>query len=137
MNIEELVNRYFEGETSCQEEQELRRFFSQESIPEHLQLYRPLFACIEQEAKKSQFKSNKKILPLHRKLFYTLSGVAAGILLLIYIGNIQGKWQINPENYVIIDGKQYTDNALIREQALAAFCDIRTSEEEVFDLLFE
>ena len=27
MNIEELLNKYFEGETTCEEERELRRFF--------------------------------------------------------------------------------------------------------------
>ena len=44
MKIEELIDRYFEGQTSCDEERELRRFFTQENIPESLQVYRPLFA---------------------------------------------------------------------------------------------
>ena len=33
MKIEELIDRYFEGQTSCDEERELRRFFTQENIP--------------------------------------------------------------------------------------------------------
>ena len=40
MNIEELLNKYFEGETTCEEERELRRFFTRGIIPEHLQMYR-------------------------------------------------------------------------------------------------
>ena len=36
MNIEELLNRYFEGETSAAEEQELRRFFASGDVPAHL-----------------------------------------------------------------------------------------------------
>ena len=27
MNIEELLNKYFDGDTTCEEERELRRFF--------------------------------------------------------------------------------------------------------------
>ena len=49
MKIEELIDRYFEGQTSCDEERELRRFFTQENIPESLQVYRPLFAWIRKQ----------------------------------------------------------------------------------------
>ena len=51
MKIEELIDRYFEGQTSCEEERELRSFFTQENVPESLQVYRPLFVCLDQEAK--------------------------------------------------------------------------------------
>ena len=44
MKIDELLDKYFEGETSCEEERELRRFFTEGEVPEHLQTYRPLFA---------------------------------------------------------------------------------------------
>ena len=33
MKIEELIDRYFEGQTSCEEERELRSFFTQENVP--------------------------------------------------------------------------------------------------------
>ena len=39
MKIDELLDKYFEGETSCEEERELRRFFTEEEVPEHLQTY--------------------------------------------------------------------------------------------------
>lgn len=29
MKIDELLDKYFEGETSCEEERELRRFFTE------------------------------------------------------------------------------------------------------------
>ena len=66
-----------------------------------------------------------------------MSGVAAGILLLIGIAGTKQYLHVTPENYVIIDGKQYTDDNLVREQALAAFRDMRTTEDEVLDLMFE
>ena len=57
MNIEELLNKYFEGETSCEEERELRHFFTQGIVPEHLKEYSPLFAFLEKE---NRIASRKK-----------------------------------------------------------------------------
>lgn len=138
MKIEELIDHYFEGQTSCEEERELRRYFTSENIPEHLQMYRPLFACLEQEAKAFRTETTPvKVASYRRRFLYMVSGVAAGILLLIGIAGTQHYLHPTPENYAIIDGKQYTDADLVREQALAAFRDMRTTEDEVFDLMFE
>ena len=41
--IEQLVDRYFEGETTLEEEQILRSFFRQEHVPSTLQAYQDLF----------------------------------------------------------------------------------------------
>ena len=54
MNIEELLNKYFEGETTCEEERELRRFFTRGIVPEHLQMYRPMFAFLTEENRQSK-----------------------------------------------------------------------------------
>ena len=43
--IEQLLERYWEGETTLQEEDILRTFFSQPEIPAELQKYQPLFTC--------------------------------------------------------------------------------------------
>ena len=42
--IEELLERYFEGETSAAEEKQIRAFFASGEVPEHLAAYAPLFA---------------------------------------------------------------------------------------------
>ena len=41
--IEQLIDCYFEGETTLEEEQILRKFFAQEELPEHLRQWQPLF----------------------------------------------------------------------------------------------
>ena len=43
--IEQLLERYWEGETTLQEESILRTFFSQPDIPENLRKFQPLFVC--------------------------------------------------------------------------------------------
>jgi len=47
--IEQLLERYWEAETSLEEETILRTFFSQRDIPENLQKYQPLFDCEQQK----------------------------------------------------------------------------------------
>lgn len=46
--IEQLIDRYFEGESTFEEEQILRKFFGQEDLPEHLRQWQPLF-CAERD----------------------------------------------------------------------------------------
>lgn len=41
--VEKLLDRYFEGETSLVEEQQLRDFFQKETVPPHLAPYATLF----------------------------------------------------------------------------------------------
>ena len=47
--IEQLLERYWEAETSLQEETILRTFFSQQDIPENLRKYQHLFDCEQQK----------------------------------------------------------------------------------------
>lgn len=49
--IEQLLEEYFNGETTVEEEKILRTFFCQESIPEHLLQYRDLFIYEQSEPK--------------------------------------------------------------------------------------
>ena len=124
-DIETLLNKYFEGETTCEEERRLRRFFAEGLVPEHLEVYRPVFAFFEAEQKE---------LP---EISGIGNAVAAALLLLLGISGIYRHISPAPANYVIIDGKEYTDVHLIREQAMVAFRDVSLSEEEVFATLFD
>ena len=47
--IEQLMERYWQGETTLWEEDILRAFFSQPDIPEHLRKYQPLFVLEKEE----------------------------------------------------------------------------------------
>ncbi|WP_294629348.1 hypothetical protein [uncultured Bacteroides sp.] len=125
-NIEELLNKYFEGETTCEEERQLRRFFAKGFVPEHLEVYRPMFAFF-----------GKKRKPLRYYLTYSLGTVAATFLLAIGVSGVYRHLSPAVSSYVIIDGQQYTDAVLVREQAKAAFHDVSFSEEDVFVTLFE
>ncbi len=139
MKIDELLDKYFEGGTSCEEEREIRRFFAQEEVPGHLEMYRPLFAYLAQEIKAGQ-ETSRKIVPPERKkhirLFRTLGSIAAGVLLLAGIAQIVSV-SYSPENYVIIDGKRYTDERLVQAKALEALQNAGFTDEDLSNLLFQ
>lgn len=144
MKIDELLNKYFEGETSCEEERELRRFFTEEEVPEEMQMYRPMFAYLDKEVKEHQSllpkAENKKVKTgriTPRRLYYTIGSIAAGLLILVGVANLYQQIAVTPTDYVVINGKRYTDANIIREQALSAFQDVSMSQEEVLDLMFE
>jgi len=54
MEIDDLLNRYFEGETTVAEENALRNFFRSEEVPERLAGYKPFFAYFDEEIRKAQ-----------------------------------------------------------------------------------
>lgn len=142
MKIDELLSKYFEGETSREEEREIRRFFAQEEVPGHLEVYRPLFAYLAQEIKAGK-EANRNILSPEKKkdtrphrLFYVLGGIAAGLLLLVGIAKIFPVSD-SPENYVIIDGKRYTDERLVQAKALEALQNASFTDEDLNNLLFQ
>lgn len=58
------------------------------------------------------------------------------MLIVLGIAGLNRHFSTSTGNYVIIDGKCYTDTRLVREQAMVAFRDVSISEEEVFATLF-
>ena len=143
MKIDDLLEKYFEGETTCEEERQLRHFFATDYVPEHLAIYRPLFACIDREAEAA--KNNKPAestihadVPKHtarplRRLYYFATGIAAALLLCIGVGKLLLPANETASNYVIIDGKYYDDPRLVQAKALEALDNVSFTDDELKD----
>lgn len=99
MEIERLLERFYEGETTLEEEKLLRDFFRGNDVPGHLQEHRALFGYYAEEKEVAlasgdfDAKLNDRLkaageepavsyLHPHRRRMMFLSGIAAGILLL-------------------------------------------------------
>jgi hypothetical protein len=80
--IKELLEKYFEGETTVAEEKELARYFAGPVAPE-LEMYRSYFGFFAQE---KEVSLPVKQLQQVRKLQYTFISAAAAILVLLGIG---------------------------------------------------
>jgi hypothetical protein len=79
--IEQLLEKYFEGETTIAEEIQLKQYFSSEKVVAHLEHYKPLFGYLTTE-KEEKFTPS---LSLKTKKRFTVAriGIAASLLFLI------------------------------------------------------
>lgn len=85
--VEELLNRYFEGETSIEEERWLKGYFrSTPTLPPHLEPYRSLFGYFESESLVTSSHVSSGSAWLGNRKFWLLaaSSVAAACLLFFF-----------------------------------------------------
>ncbi len=135
MKIEELIDKYFEGETSCEEERRLGRFFAGNGVPPHLERYRPLFAHLGHEARAHGKRPARRRTATARILFLA-ADIAACLLLAFGIGRMVTHTPATPESFVVINGVRHTDPALVERKAREAMQDVILSPEELQGLMF-
>lgn len=158
--IENLLDKYMDGATSNEEEATLRKYFEEHAndIPEEWESYRALFSYIgfeqmnlsqilkekkiekedilEDEEKNIPKKEEKKEEASHsRWLKYLSTSVAAAAIIAFLIVGIQKIAQPQPECYAVIDGKVYTDQEFVHNEALDALEDVSADSEDPFSAL--
>jgi len=121
--IEELVERFFDGQTSNEEERELYDFFSSENVPEHLFPYRQVFAYFETGIKEEvnyQTPERKNIQSFRKKKITIWASIAASILILISFGiyHFTREKEFNPYegSYIIRNGIKITDPKIVNPE---------------------
>ncbi|MDR3142688.1 MAG: hypothetical protein LBU37_13330 [Tannerellaceae bacterium] len=148
MNIDELLDKYFEGETSKEEERQLRAFFASGKAPQRLAVYKPMFACFDEEIRKEREmrkereereiwemrekrekrEKSKPAIGWRRRV--VLCGTAAACLALA-LGITQfffppGPCLLCSGNYVVVNGRCYTDIQKVKELAFDALQEVAT-----------
>ena len=156
--IQDLLDKYMDGATSNEEEATLRKYFEEHAndIPEEWESYRALFCYIgfeqmnlsrnlkekeekeiekEDIEKKEEERISKKEASRSRWLKYFGTSVAAAAIIAFLIVGIQKIAQPQPECYAVIDGKVYTDQEFVHNEALDALEDVSADSEDPFSAL--
>lgn len=143
--IQNLLDKYMDGATSNEEEATLRKYFEEHGndIPEEWESYRALFSYIgfeqmnlSQILKEEEEKEiDKKEASRSRWLKYFGTSVAAAAIIAFLIVGIQKIAQPQPECYAVIDGKVYTDQEFVHNEALNALEDVSADSEDPFSAL--
>ncbi|MDR2056848.1 MAG: hypothetical protein LBP83_00910 [Dysgonamonadaceae bacterium] len=132
VEIETLIEKYFEGLTTLKEEEYLRAYFQKETVPAEWEAYKAMFRffALEIEAGKTKPLPEKK----GRKVYLRWAGVAAAVCLLVYAGvKITFKdYQMQETSCAYINGKAYTNLELIRLEALKTLESLSRNNESVF-----
>ena len=81
-NIEQLIEKYENGETTLKEEQQLKNYFSQETVAPHLEMYKPMFAYF----KVNQEEQFTKTLPLKTKRNFNYKWLSVAAVAVLMIG---------------------------------------------------
>ena len=96
IEIESILEKYFDGSTSIEQEKQLTNYFSSNNVAQHLQQYKPMFKYFELE---KQATFNKEIhLKTNKKIAWF--SIAASIVLLVGIATFfyQNNKYASPED---------------------------------------
>nr|WP_294780341.1 hypothetical protein [uncultured Flavobacterium sp.] len=85
--IENILEKYFEGETTIAEEKELKDYFSSPNVAQHLEQYKPMFGYFSQ-AKEQKSTHEIPLLPKPREKKQNVAwlSIAASAVVLLGIG---------------------------------------------------
>ncbi|QDW18666.1 hypothetical protein [Flavobacterium sp. KBS0721] len=81
--IEDILEKYFQGETSIAEEKELKDYFSSPNVAQHLEQYKPMFGYFSQVKEQ---KSTQTIPLKTKKQNVAWLSIAASVVVLLGVG---------------------------------------------------
>jgi len=136
-NIKILIEKYFEGLTSLDEEQKLRDYFQQENVPQEWEMYKSLFQYFNSER-----EANNVIARTTNRFSFLLRwgsiAAAACLLLFISLRLFLNTGRTLPEtSQAYIDGIKYTDIELIRIEALKSLENLSEGSEDAYSSQIE
>lgn len=81
-DIEKLLAKYNDGETTLEEEELLKHYFTQNMVPPHLEMYKPLFGYFLTQ-KEEQFTKGIHLKP---KSFFNYKWIAVVAVAVVMLG---------------------------------------------------
>jgi hypothetical protein len=142
-DIRKLIDKYYSGKTSLEEEEWLRKSLSYEEIKHDENHIKQIFDAFEEEKTETTPMSAKTFSPLkdksqrftlyHKKWIYITSGIAA--CLLIVFGTFFYQYKQKNTAYVMIDGVRINDEKLAIEYVNNQFSEISSKIDKSLEPL--
>lgn len=136
-NIERLLDKYLDGETTCSEEAQLHRYFAETpdgDIPSDWRCYKALFAY--QDSEKAEKVETATIVKHHpsariiRLGWWSAAAASVALVVALAIGSNDRN-----SNVAYIDGKKTHNAELIQEHAEQALTAVSLSDDELFSAI--
>jgi len=142
-NIYHLLDNYFEGKTSAEEEKMIRHYFAQQNLPDDLKEYAPLFHFLENESealtvlKEIRHESDPSIRQRRSlRIYWTIASIAAILLIAVVLLTQPDKQSITQNgNYVWVDGRRMTDSITVRKYAELSLEKVKPENSIIDDQL--
>ncbi|WP_314664565.1 hypothetical protein [Prevotella aurantiaca] len=141
-DINKLVQKYFDGETTANEEQQLRCFFAQDPllVPNELKPLCALFRWENQERGKDDTilsepvpetttTQQRKRLP---NWFVAAVSAAAAVVITMLVMQQKGS---QTSDYAFVNGERITNKEVVQREAEAALNMVSTNGDEDFNAL--
>ena len=117
---DKLIEKYYEGFTSVEEERQLKAFLAQTGLPERFKAEQAIFGYFETKQSKPLFNL--------RSYIRWVGAIAA--MFIIGFG-IQTFTMYTSSDYAYVDGVKITNKSKIKTQALASLSNVAADNNEV------
>lgn len=137
--INGLLEKYFEGETSLQEEELIKDYFRNGNIDKQHEVYAPMFGYFASERKnnptiiKTQTVKPVKKQTVRTKLYYIVTGAVACALVLIGINRLNDAVSVNNGVVAYINGEKVVAQDIVSSQALLSIQEMISVDNEILD----
>ena len=123
--MNELLEKYFRGETTLVEEAELKKYFASQDVNIEHEIYRALFVVFDQEKNETAKAPLKKVMVNQNKVkqlwirTFSYSGIAAALILALWIQRPKQN-----EDYAVIHGRRIDSPEYAQQYAEKKMNDI-------------
>ncbi|MDR1672745.1 MAG: hypothetical protein LBS09_04695 [Bacteroidales bacterium] len=134
-DIKKLLERYFEGTSSDEDEQRLRTYFISAHVADEWQPYRPIFECI---ARKRRERETPVRQMSHYGKYWVWTAAAACIALAVWLPSRFAQRQqpvTCTGTFVMVDGHCSNDLELVKKYAILTLDRMSEPSEEQYDPL--
>ncbi|MCM1021142.1 MAG: hypothetical protein NC343_02515 [Muribaculum sp.] len=139
--IQQLIGKFYNGETNLEEEAMLYQYFSSPEVSSNLRSFKDIFTALSVFSP-SDFDMPKHSVPSkrkqrYRKLIYIASSIAATIAIVFMLITFKTGSSHLPdsENYVMINNHIVTDKKIVEEKIVEAYIIADIIEREADAIL--